>query len=173
MGIQIYDQFSILRSTSKVKLDHTILLGFGLKELKITMNIVKVGVHTYHPNVHQNKWSNFNFEKFVKSETPSCSFAKVGVKGGENSSKGRKSWKHTCLWNGHPNLWSNFNCEKIVKSETSSCIFARFWLKVGPNSSKHCKTWCARLYIKRASKSMIKFQFSEFDQKWNSVMRFL
>ena len=46
MGIQIYNQVSILRSTSKVKLDRTILV-FGLKELKITMNIVKVGVHTY------------------------------------------------------------------------------------------------------------------------------
>ena len=39
----------------KVRLNRTILLGFGLKELKITMNIVKVGVHTYHPNVHQKK----------------------------------------------------------------------------------------------------------------------
>jgi len=55
MGSQIYNQVSILRSTSKVKLNHTILLGFGLKELKITMNIVKVGMHTYHPNVHQKK----------------------------------------------------------------------------------------------------------------------
>ena len=31
---QTYNQVSILRSTSKVKLDHTLLLGFGLKELK-------------------------------------------------------------------------------------------------------------------------------------------
>ena len=84
MGIQIYYQVSIPRSTSKVKLDRTILLGFGLKELKITMNIVKVGVHTYHPN--------FNSEKFVKSETPLCSFAKVGVKGGENSLERCESW---------------------------------------------------------------------------------
>ena len=42
MGIQIYNQVSILRITSKVKLDRTILLGFGLKELKITMNITKL-----------------------------------------------------------------------------------------------------------------------------------
>ena len=53
MGIQIYDQVSILRIMSKVKLHRTALLGFGLKELKITLNIVKVGVHTYHPNAHQ------------------------------------------------------------------------------------------------------------------------
>ena len=44
MGSQIYNQVSIQRSTSKMKLNHTILLGFGLKELKITMNIVKVEV---------------------------------------------------------------------------------------------------------------------------------
>ena len=92
MGIQIYDQVLILRSTSKVKLHRTILLGFGLKELKITLNIVKVGMHTYHPNPHQKIWSNFNYEKFVKSETPSWSFTKVGVKGGENSSKRHESW---------------------------------------------------------------------------------
>ena len=52
-GHQIYDQVSVLRSTSKLNLHCTVLLGFGLKELKITLNIVKVGVHTYHPNVHQ------------------------------------------------------------------------------------------------------------------------
>ena len=110
MGIQIYNQVSILRSTSKVKLDRTILLGFGLKELKITMNIVKVGVHTYHPNAHQNKCSIFYSEKFVESKTLLYGFLKVGVKRGENSSERRKSW--------------------------SACLF-----------------------IKRASKSMIKFQF--------------
>ena len=123
MGIQIYDQVSILRSTSKVKLHCIVLLGFGLKELKITLNIVKVGMHTYHPNPHQKIWSNFNHKKFVKSETPSWGFAKVGVKGSENS-------------------------------------------------SKHCKIWCARMSIKWASKSMIKFQLRENWQKWNFVVRF-
>ena len=91
MGIQINDQFSIIISTPKVKLHFIVLLRFGLKELKIILNIVKVGMHTYHPNVHQKKWSNFNSVKFVKSETSLCSFTKVGVKGGENSSKHRES----------------------------------------------------------------------------------
>ena len=116
MGIQIYNQVSILRSTLKVKLDCTILLGFGLKELKITMNIVKVGVHTYHPNAHQNIWSNFNSDKFVKSETPLCGFAKVGVKGGENRSERCESWS-ACLsikWASKSmikfQLWEN--CQK-------------------------------------------------------------
>ena len=79
MGIQIYDQVSILRSTSKVNLHRTVLLGFGLKELKITLNIVKVGMHSYLPNAQINLRSNFNSEKLVKSETPLCIFAKVGV----------------------------------------------------------------------------------------------
>ena len=72
---------------------------------------------------------------------------------------------NACLSNGHPKLWSNFNSEKIVKSETSSCIFAIIRLTSGPNSSKDYKIWHARLYIKRVSKSMIKFQFWEFGQK--------
>ena len=139
MGIQIYDQVYILISTSKVKLHHRVLLRFGLKELKITLNIVKIGVHVYHPNAHQKIWSNFNFEKFVKSETPSCSFTKVGFKGGENTRNVMKVVVHARLSNGHPNLWSNFNCKKIFKSETSSCIFTRVQLKAGPNSSKDCK----------------------------------
>ena len=123
MGIQIYDHVSILRSTSKVKLCHIVLLRFGLKDLKITLNIVKLGVHAYHPNVHETIWSNFNFEKFVKSETLSCSFAKDGVRGGENS-------------------------------------------------SEHHESWSARLFIKWASKSMIKFLLGENYQKWNFVMHF-
>ena len=92
MGIQIYDQVSILRTTSKLNLHPTVFLGFGLKELKITLNIMKVGVHTYHPNAHQKIWSNFNSKKFVKSETPSCGFAKVVVKWGENILEHRESW---------------------------------------------------------------------------------
>ena len=80
MGIQIYDQVSILRSSSKAKLHRSVLLGFGLKETKITMNIMKVGVHSYLPNAHLNLYSNFNIKKIVKSETPSCGFAKTTQK---------------------------------------------------------------------------------------------
>ena len=136
MGIQIYDQISIITNCSKVKLRHVfslglglkvvkigwnvakvgvfhvVFLGFGLKESKITLNIMKVGVHSYLPNAHLNLWSNFNSKKLVKNETLSCGFTKIGVKGGENISKRHGSWS-------------------------------------------------ARLSIKRASKSMIKFQFWE------------
>ena len=52
--IQIYDQISILRSWSNVKLCHAGLLGFGLKEVKIALNIVKLSVHSYIQNGHLN-----------------------------------------------------------------------------------------------------------------------
>ena len=55
MGIQIYDQVSILRIWSKVKLHRAILLGFVLKQPKIALNIVKVGVHSDLPNAHLNQ----------------------------------------------------------------------------------------------------------------------
>ena len=51
MVIQKYDQVSFLRSWSKEKLHHAVLLGFGLKESKITLNIMKVGVHSSLPNL--------------------------------------------------------------------------------------------------------------------------
>ena len=51
---------------------------------KIALNIVKIGMHSYFPNVDLNLWLNFNFEKLVKRETPLSDFAKVGLKGGEN-----------------------------------------------------------------------------------------
>ena len=54
MGIQIYAQISIIRSWSKLKLHRVVLLGFGLKLWKITLNIMKVGVHSYLPNAHLN-----------------------------------------------------------------------------------------------------------------------
>ena len=72
-----------------MKLHRAVLLGFGLKELKITLNIMKLR---------------------------HAGFAKIGVKRGENS-------------------------------------------------SKHCESWSARLSIKWASKSMIKFKFQEIGQK--------
>ena len=172
MGIQIYDQVSILRSWSKVKLRCSVLLGFGLKELKIALNIVKVGVRCYLHNAHLHLWSTFNSEKLVKSETPSYGFAKVGVKGGAKRSESCESWSALLSIKWASKSMIKFNYEKIVKSETSSCIFARVRLKAVPNRSKHCKIWHAHLYINRESKSMIKFQFSEFGKKWNSLMPF-
>ena len=92
MGIQIYDQVSILSSCSKVKLHCAVFLGFALKELKIALNIVKVSMHSYLPNAHLNLWLNFNSKKVFKSETPLSGFTKVGVKGRENSLECHESW---------------------------------------------------------------------------------
>ena len=54
MGIEIYDQISIIRNYSKVKLRHAFSLGLGLKVVKIAWNVVKVGVHTSLSNGHPN-----------------------------------------------------------------------------------------------------------------------
>ena len=43
MDIQIYDQISIIRNCSKVKLCHAFSLGLGLKVVKIAWNVAKVG----------------------------------------------------------------------------------------------------------------------------------
>ena len=51
---------------------------------KITLNIVKAGMHSYFPNADLNLWLNFNFEKLVERETSLCGFAKLGLQGGEN-----------------------------------------------------------------------------------------
>ena len=67
-----------------MRLHHPVLLGFGLKMARITLNIVKVGMHSYFPNADLNLRLNFNFEKLVKRETSLCGFAKVGLQGGEN-----------------------------------------------------------------------------------------
>ena len=62
-----------------MKLDRTIFLGFGLKEWKMA-------------------------EKLVKRETSLCSFAKVGLKEGENISQRCEISCASLLSNGDPNL---------------------------------------------------------------------
>ena len=52
---------------------------------------MKVSMHSYLPNAPINIQLNFNFEKLVKRETSLCSFAKVGLKAGENISQCRES----------------------------------------------------------------------------------
>ena len=54
MGFQIYDQISIIRNCSKVKLHHAFSLGLGLKVVKIAWNVAKVGVHAFLSNGHPN-----------------------------------------------------------------------------------------------------------------------
>ena len=137
---------------------------------------MKVGVHSYLPNAHLNLWSNFNSKKLVKSETLLYGFAEVGIKGGKIFWNVLKFRVHACLSNGHSNLWSNFNYKKLLKLHRTVLLgFGLKESKITPtimkvgihsylpnahlNSSKHCESWSARLSIKRASKSLIKFQF--------------
>ena len=54
MGIEIYDQISIIRNYSKVKLCHAFSLGLGLKVVKIAWDAAKVGVHACLLNEHPN-----------------------------------------------------------------------------------------------------------------------
>ena len=75
-----------------MKLRHAFLLGLGLKVVKIAWDVAKFGMHACLSNGHPNQSSSFNFEKLVKSETPSCSFVRVWLKAAENSSEHRESW---------------------------------------------------------------------------------
>ena len=91
-------------------LHHEFLLGFGLKMAKIALNIVKVGMHSYFPNAD-----------LLERESLSCSFNRVGIKGGQNV--------------------------KLVKRETSLCGFAKVGLKGGQNSLKRRESGPACLSI--------------------------
>ena len=65
--------------------------------VKISWNVVKVGVHACLSNMHPNVSSGLNSKNQVKAETASCSFVKVWLKDGENSSKHSESW-HAVLF---------------------------------------------------------------------------
>ena len=172
MSMQIYDQTSIQRNWSKVKLCCAVSLGLGIKGVKITRNVVKVGMHTRLSNGHPNLWSNLNFNKLVKSETGHLVSLGFGLKEAEITPNMAKVGIHSCLPNGHLNLWLNFNSEKLVKSEISSCGFAKVGLKGVENSLEHHKSWHACFCMKWASKSTITFQFQEIALKWNSGVWF-
>ena len=85
MDIQIYEQISILRNCSKVKLCRVVSLGLGLKGVKlIARNVAKFGLHECLSNGHPNLQPSFHSKKYVKSETPLYSFVLVWLKGAEN-----------------------------------------------------------------------------------------
>ena len=154
----MYDQISILRNSSKVKLCCAVSLGLGLKGVKIAWILVKFGIlHSFLSNGHPNLWSIFNYEKLVKSETPLCSFVRFWLKHPKIALNIVKVVVHSYLPNAHLNQWSNFNFKKLVKSEIWSCCFAKVGVKEGENSSERCERLSAHLSTKWASKSMIKF----------------
>ena len=61
---------------------------------------------------------------------------------------------------------------KLVKTETLLCGFTKVGVKGGENSSNCHKRWSACFSVKRAFKSMIKFQFQEIGQKRNSIVHY-
>ena len=75
-----------------MKLRRAVFLGFGLKGVKIARNVVKVRVNASLSNGYPNPLSSFNYEKLVKSETPSYNFVRVWLKEAENSSEHHESW---------------------------------------------------------------------------------
>ena len=79
------------RNCSKGKLRRAVSIGLGLKGVKIAWNVVKVGVHACLSNMHPNIWSGLNSKNLVTAETASCSFVRVWLKDGENSSQHRES----------------------------------------------------------------------------------
>ena len=93
LASKYHDQIWILRSCSKGKLRRAVSTRLGLKGVKIAWNVVKVGVHACLSNMHPNKWSGLNSKNLVKAEIASCSFVRVWLKDGENSSQHRESWQ--------------------------------------------------------------------------------
>ena len=67
--------------------------GWGLKGVKIARNIAKFGIHDFLSNGHPNLWSSFDSKKYVKIELPSYSFVRIWLKGVENNSEHRESWR--------------------------------------------------------------------------------
>ena len=117
---------------------------------KIARNPLKVCMHGYLSNGYLNSLWNFNYKKAekIKSLRPLLDQPWIMTKIATNI---MKVSMHSYL----PNAPIN-----------------RVGLKGGENSSKCHKSWSARLSTKRASKYMIKFQFWEIHQKWNSIVHF-
>ena len=94
---------------------------------KITLNIVKAGVHSYFPNADLNLWLDFNFEKLVKRETSLCGFSKVGHKGGENILECLKSLHARLLIQLAPKFMIKFKFWEIARKGKSVVRFQQGW----------------------------------------------
>ena len=80
-------KFQLREKLSKAKLCRAFSLEFGLKQVQKAWKIAKFGGHTCISTGHLNLWSNFTSGNLVKTETPSCGFAKVWLKGGKKRSE--------------------------------------------------------------------------------------
>ena len=164
MGIQIYDQISIPRNCSQVKLRCTVLLALTLSEVKIALQklvctvVYQIGNQIYHQVLVWRSCSKVNLHH--------ATFLGFGLKEVKIALNMLKVFMHACLPNGNLNLWLNFNSEKLVKIETRQCSSTKVGLKGGENSFLSREIWCPGLSIKWDSKSIIQFQLWEIAQNW-------
>ena len=154
MGIQIYDQISILIKWSEVKLYPAFSLDLGLKGVQITRNIAKVGIHSCLSNGHPNLWSNFNSKNLVKRQTPSYNFDKVWLKGGENTSEHHEIW-HALL----STKWATKYTIKFYFQEIVRAFSLRLHLKGVKIARNIMKLGVHGYLLKWVPKSTFKFQF--------------
>jgi hypothetical protein len=114
--MQNYSEISIPRSWSNLKLDRAFSLDLGLKGEKIARNVTKVGVRICLPTGHPNLCSIFNSEKLVKFETRPCVFARLRLKGRENSSERHESWCAHLSTNGTSKSMLKFQFREVGHS---------------------------------------------------------
>jgi hypothetical protein len=116
LDIQIYSQFSFPRSWSKMKRDRAFSLELGLNGKKIARNVTKVGVDACLPMGHPNLFSNLNSKKLVKVENLPCVFARLGLKGRENSLECHESWCGRLSTNGTSKSILKFKFQEVGQS---------------------------------------------------------
>ena len=165
MGIQIYDQISIARKLSKVKLCRAFSLEFGLKRVQIARNIAKLactlvyqmGIQIFDQISILGIWSKVKLHHAV--------LLRFGLKEGKRALNITKFGMHSYLPNGHLNLWSYFNSKKLVKRETLSCAFAKVALKGSEIAWNFAKVSVYACLLKWVHKYTFKFHFLKSQQK--------
>jgi hypothetical protein len=98
-------------------------LDLGLKGEKIARNVTKVGVRTCLPTGHPNLCSIFNSEELVKVETRPCVFARLGLKGWENSTERHESWRANLSTDVTSKSILNFQFREVGESRNSTVLF--------------------------------------------------
>jgi hypothetical protein len=83
-----------------MKRNRAFSLELGLNGKKIAQNVTKFGVDACLTMGHPNLFSNLNSEKLVKVENLPCIFARLGLKGRENSLERHESWRAHLSTNG-------------------------------------------------------------------------
>jgi hypothetical protein len=106
-----------------LKIDRAFSMDLGLKHEKIARNVMKIGVRIRLPTGHPNLFSNFNSEKLIKVETRSCVFARLGLKGCENSSERYESWRGRSSTNGTSKSMLNFQLREVGQIQNSTVRF--------------------------------------------------